>query len=92
LHPVGQLIWPLGQVAQSVPLVLQGVPGGQVIVMAAHVPAALHIWGNVTTPFEHDWPAPHSVPTPLLPVSMQTIEPLEHTVMPFLHGFVGWQT
>jgi len=57
---------------------------------AAHVPPALHIAGRVTTPPEHDWPAPHNVPAPLLVVSVQTIEPVEHDVVPFLHGLVGW--
>jgi hypothetical protein len=54
-------------------------------------PVALHIAGNVNTPFEQDWPAPHSVPWPLLPLSTQTDDPVVHDVVPVLHGFVGWQ-
>jgi hypothetical protein len=76
-------------VAQSVPVVLQ--PLGHCIVAAAHVPFALHIAGSVKTPFAPDWPAPHSVPCPLLPVSVQTDAPVAHDVVPVLHGFVGWQ-
>jgi hypothetical protein len=90
LQPLAQLVWPVGQVAQSVPEVLQ-VPLGHCWVAAAHVPAALHIAGSVSTPAAHDWPAPHSVPAPLLVVSTQTIEPVVHDVWPFLHGLVGWQ-
>jgi hypothetical protein len=89
LQPAAQLVWPLGQVAQSVPAVLQ--PLGHVIVAALHVPVAVHIAGSVSTPFVHDWPAPHSVPAPLLPVSAQTGAPVAHDVVPVLHGFVGWQ-
>ena len=89
LQPLEQLVWPLGQVAQSVPEVLQ-VPLGHVMVAAAQVPLALHIAGSVSTPPEHDWPAPHNVPAPLLVVSMQTMVPVVHDVAPFLHGLVGW--
>jgi hypothetical protein len=89
LQPVGQLVWPVGQVAQSVPAVLQ-VPLGHVIVAATHIPVALHAAGAVTTPPVHDWPAPHNVPEPLLVVSVQTIVPVEHVVIPFLHGLAGW--
>jgi hypothetical protein len=53
LQPVGQLIWPFGQVEQSVPLVLQA-PLVHCIVAAAHIPVALHIAGSVNTPPEHD--------------------------------------
>ena len=88
-QPAGQLVWPGGQFAQSVPAALQ--PFVHVIVAAMHMPFALHIAGNVSTPFAHDCPAPHSVPIPLLPLSTQTDEPVEHDVVPVLHGFVGWQ-
>jgi hypothetical protein len=59
------------------------------MVAARHVPFVVHIAGDVSTPFAHDWPAPHSVPTPLLPVSTQTDEPVAHDVAPVLHGLVG---
>ena len=88
MQPVGQLVWPFGQVAQSVPVVLQ-VPLGHCIVPAAHVPVAVHIAGSVNTPPAHDCPAPHSVPAPLFVVSAQTIVPVVHEVAPFLHGLVG---
>jgi hypothetical protein len=88
-QPEGQLVCPVGQVAQSVPAVLQ--PLGHVIVVALHVPFASHIAGSVSTPFAHDLPAPHSVPWPLLPLSTQADAPVAHDVTPVLHGFVGWQ-
>jgi hypothetical protein len=89
LQPSGQLVWPPGQVAQSVPLLLQ--PFVQFMVAAVHVPFALHIAGSVRTPLLQDWPAPHSVPAPLLPVSTHTDDPVEHDVAPVLQGLVGWQ-
>jgi hypothetical protein len=61
------------------------------IVAAEHVPVAVHIAGIRRTPFEHDWPAPHSVPAPLLPLSTQADAPVAHDVTPVLHGFAGWQ-
>jgi hypothetical protein len=88
-HPAGQLVWPVGQVAQSVPVLLQ--PLGHAIDVAPHVPFASHIAGSVSTPFEHDLPAPHSVQGPLLPLSTQVDAPVVHAVTPVLHGFVGWQ-
>jgi hypothetical protein len=88
LQPEGQLVWPLGHVAQSVPAVLQ--PLGHCIVAAAHVPAALHIAGSVSTPFAQDWPAPHNVPAPLFPLAVQTDAPVAHDVTPVAHGLVGW--
>ena len=88
-QPAGQLVWPGGQLAQSVPAVLQ--PLVQAWVAAAQVPVALHIAGSVNVPFEQDWPAPHSVPWPLLPLSTQTDDPVAHEVTPVLQGFVGWQ-
>src|SRR6478672_5082415 len=80
---------PLGQVAQSVPLVLQ--PFVHCMVPAVHMPFALHIPCNVRMPFAHDCAAPHSVPEPLLPDSTQTDEPVAHDVVPVLHWFAGWQ-
>ena len=53
LQPVGQLIWPAGQVEQSVPAALQA-PLVHCIVAAAHVPVAVHIAGSVSTPAAHD--------------------------------------
>jgi hypothetical protein len=87
-QPAGQLVWPVGHVAQSVPAVLQ--PLGHCIVAAAHVPAALHIAGSVSTPFAQDWPAPHNVPAPLFPLAVQTDAPVAHDVTPVAHGLVGW--
>ena len=88
-QPAGQLVWPGGQLAQSVPAVLQPFVHGWVAAM--QTPVALHIAGSVNVPFEQDWPAPHSVPWPLLPLSTQTDTPVAHDVVPVLHGFVGWQ-
>ena len=59
------------------------------IVDDRHMPFAEHIPAEVSTPFVHDWAAPHSVPAPLLPISAQTDVPVEHDVAPVLHGFVG---
>jgi hypothetical protein len=89
LQPAGQLVWPVGHVAQSVPAVLQ--PLGHCIVAALQVPFASHIAGSVSTPLAQDWPAPHNVPAPLFPVAVQTGAPVAHDVTPVLHGFVGWQ-
>src|SRR3954468_4767534 len=88
-QPEGQLVCPVGQVAQSVPAVLQ--PLGHDIVIALHVPFASHIAGSVSTPFAHDLPAPHSVPWPLFALATQVDAPVAHDVTPFLHAFVGWQ-
>ena len=77
-----------GQVAQSVPAVLQ--PVVHCIVPATHIPVALHAPCSVTTPPEHDCGGPHCAPCPLLPLSTQTDEPVEHDVWPVLHGLVGW--
>jgi hypothetical protein len=88
-QPAGQLIWPLGHVAQSVPAALH--PFGHCIVGAVHVPAALQVPCGVTTPFAHDCAGPHSVPEPLLPLSTQTGAPVAQDVTPVLHGLVGWQ-
>jgi hypothetical protein len=88
-HPAGQLVWPAGQLAQSVPAVLQ--PFVHCMVAAPHVPVAVHIAGSVSTPFEHDCPAPQRVPAPLFPFSAHTGAPVAHDVAPVLHGLVGWQ-
>ena len=88
-QPAGQLVWPGGQLAQSVPDVLQ--PFVHCMVADRQAPFAVHIPCIVTTPFVHDWAAPHSVPAPLLPLSTQTDDPVVHDVTPVLHGFVGWQ-
>ena len=53
LQPVGQLVWPFGQVEQSVPVALQ-VPLVHVMVAAVHIPVVLHIAGSVSTPPAHD--------------------------------------
>jgi hypothetical protein len=73
-----------------VPDVLQA-PLVHVMVAALHVPPVVHIAGSVSTPPEHDCPAPHSVPGVLLVVSMQACVPVMHDVTPFLHGLAGWQ-
>jgi len=88
-QPAGQLVWPVGHVAQSVPAVLQ--PLGHGVVAALHVPFASHIAGSVSTPLAQALPAPHNVPAPLFPVAVQTDAPVVHDVTPVLHGFVGWQ-
>jgi hypothetical protein len=38
----------------------------------------------------HDCPGPHGVVGALLPLSVQTEDPVEHEVVPVLQGFVGW--
>jgi hypothetical protein len=88
-QPAGQLVWPVGQVAQSVPAALQ--PFVHCMVAAAHAPFALHTAAWLSTPPAHDCPAPHSVPMPLLPVSTHTDAPVMHDVAPVLHVLVGWQ-
>lgn len=90
LQPAGQLIWPTGQVEQSVFIGLHA-PLVHCMVAALHAPACEHIAGSVSTPAAHDCPAPHSVPGVLLVVSTHVIVPVVHDVMPFLHGFCGWQ-
>jgi hypothetical protein len=88
-QPIGQLVCPVGQVAQSVPAVLQ--PFGHCMVAGVHVPLALHVPCRVSTPFAHDCAAPHSVPAPLLPDSTHIDVPVVHDVRPVLHAFAGWQ-
>jgi hypothetical protein len=65
---------------------------GQVIIVVLQAPAASHAAADVLTPFMHDCPAPHAVPTCRLPVVMQTGSPVAHEVIPSLHGSVGVQT
>jgi len=88
-QPAGQTLWPVGQVAQSVPAVLH--PLVHWLVVATHIPVALHVPCIVTTPPVHDWGGPHCAPAPLLPLSVQTEAPVAHDVTPVLQGLVGWQ-
>jgi hypothetical protein len=46
----------------------------------------LHVASDVRTPPVHDCIAPHSVPIGLLPLFTQTEPPVEHDVVPTLHG------
>lgn len=71
------------------PVALQ--PLGHCIMVALHVPVAVHAPCIVTTPPEHDCGGPHCAPAPLLPFSMQTGAPVAHDTTPVLHGLVGWQ-
>lgn len=61
--------------------VLQGFVGWQVM-PSVHEPQV---------PALHTLFVPHEVPGETLPVSVQTMEPVEHDVVPVLHMFVGWQ-
>jgi hypothetical protein len=86
-HPFGHIVSPERQALQSVPAALH--PDGQVIVVVLHIALASHIAAEVLTPFVHDWAAPHSVPTGLLPLATHTEVPVMHDVMPSLHGSGG---
>lgn len=59
--------------------------------MVVHAALALHIAADVLTPAVHDWAAPHSVPTGLLPLVVHTETPVAHEVTPSLHGSDGVQ-
>jgi hypothetical protein len=61
--------------------VLQGFAGGQL----APALQPMH------APLPHTLFVPHDVPSVTLPVSVQTEVPVEHDVVPVLHGFDGWQ-
>jgi hypothetical protein len=43
-------------------------------------------------PLLHTWFVPQAVPLALFPLSAHVIAPVAQEVVPFLHGFVGWQT
>jgi hypothetical protein len=68
-------------VAQEIIPVLHGFEGWQLA-------PALH---PLQIPPPHTWFIPHDVPSVTLPVSVQTEVPVEHDVVPVLHGFDGWQ-
>lgn len=88
-QPFVHIVCPARQALQSVPAVLQAL--GQVVIVVAHAALAVHMAAEVFTPPLHVCAEPHSVPTGLLVVVTQTDEPVEHDVLPFLHGFVGEQ-
>jgi hypothetical protein len=89
LQPFVHIVSPDRQALQSVPALLQAL--GQVVIVVTHAALALHIAAEVFTPPLHVCAAPHSVPTDLLVVATQTDDPVEHDVLPFLHGSVGEQ-
>jgi hypothetical protein len=89
LQPSVHIVSPARQALQSVPAVLQAL--GQVVMVVVQAAVASHMAAEVFTPPEHVCAAPHSVPTDLLVVATQTELPVEHDVLPFLHGFVGEQ-
>ena len=45
----------------------------------------------VQAPALHTMLRPHDRPLVLLVVSVHVMPPVAHEVVPFLHGFVGWQ-
>jgi hypothetical protein len=65
----------------------------QVIIVVTHCARALHVASDVLTgtPLTsvHDCVAPHNVPIGLLPLFTHTEAPVEHDVVPTLHGSVG---
>jgi hypothetical protein len=86
-----QAVVPDVQVRQSVSVELQPfvhaiVPG------VGHCPLALQTAAAVLIPVaaEHEAAAPQLVFAALFVVSVQTELPLEHDVVPFLHGLAGW--
>ena len=88
-QPFVHIVCPARQALQSVPAVLQAL--GQVVIVVAHAALAVHMAAEVFTPPLHVCAEPHSVPTGLLVVVTQTDEPVEHDVLPFLHGSDGVQ-
>jgi hypothetical protein len=86
-QPFGHIVSPERQALQSVPAALHA--DGQVVIVVRHAPLASHIAADVRMPFAHDWAAPHSVPTGLLPLFTQTELPVAHEVRPSLQGSVG---
>src|SRR5262245_38828977 len=83
-QPSVHIVSPARQALQSVPAALHA--DGQVIMVVTHAARALHVASDVRTPAVHDWVAPHSVPAGLLPLFTQTEVPVEHDVVPSLHG------
>ncbi len=71
----------------GVPVAQLNVPLWQVLV-GVHAPPLLHV---AQTPALQTIPVPHDVPADLFPLSTQTEAPVEHDVVPVLHGLVGWQ-
>ena len=88
-QPFVHIVSPAAHALQSVPAALHA--DGQVVIVVVHAALALHIAADVLTPFVHDWAAPHSVPTGLLPLVAHTDVPVAHDVRPTLHGSVGVQ-
>jgi hypothetical protein len=83
------IVSPPAHALQSVPAALHA--DGQVVIVVLHAAAASHIAADVRTPSTHDCAAPHTVPTGLLPLATHTELPVEHDVMPSLHGSAGVQ-
>ena len=88
-QPFVHIVSPEAHALQSVPAALHA--DGQVVIVVVHAALAVHIAADVLTPFVHDWAAPHSVPTGLLPLVAHTEVPVVHDVVPSLHGSVGVQ-
>jgi hypothetical protein len=88
LHPpLVHIVSPGRQALQSFIIALQ--PFGHGTIMLLHMPVALHSDAVVLIEFVHVCPGPHIVPVGLLPVSAHTDVPVEHDVIPNLHGLVG---
>jgi hypothetical protein len=88
-QPFEHIVSPATHALQSVPAALHA--DGQVVAVLVHTALTSHIAADVLTPFAHDWAAPHSVPTGRLPLATQAVLPVEHEVVPSLHGSVGVQ-
>jgi len=100
LHATPQQTWPIGQqvplhafspvpqAPQSVPCALHRPLSHLTGAGTWHWPVALQVETAVLKPPEHVG-LPQGVPLPLFPLSLQTSAPVEHDVVPVLHGFVG---
>lgn len=87
-----QAIWLAVQAGlHAVPAALQPVDEHVVVVGARQVPLASQAAALVWTPPVHVLAGPQVAPAPLFVVSMHTWDPVVHAVIPFLHGFAGWQ-
>src|SRR6185436_4018066 len=83
-QPFGHIVSPDRQALQSVPAALHA--DGHVIIVVLHAALASHIAADVLTPPVHDWAAPHSVPTGLLPLATHTELPVVQDVVPSRQG------
>ena len=86
LAPFGKLV-PVS-VHVAAPLAHDCVPVWQVLAGVQVAPVAQATQVAVAS---HTMFVPQAVPVALLVVSVHTDDPVAHDVVPFLHGFVGWQ-